>query len=489
MTAVARITAIDRFIKGCREDGIYDDLNACCVMAGWDSLAGALTPLKGAAPSNNGFDNTDYDRGGIGLKGNGSSKYLNSNRASNADGQSDHHAAVFVSSQTAAGGPGYERYFGAQNTALSPATSTNIYQTSTGYFAGFSRNNASGIEGTAIGVGIAGISRSSPSAFLMRIAGSTLPSGLVTSYTPSSLSAYVFCRNLNGAPASYTNARLAYYSIGSATDLALLDARVSTLMADLRAIEEAGFDRDAIAYIRAVEEADGAYLETSVKTAINNLVSGLKADSLWDAIGSSCLLCGPRTLAGALVPLRGDAPTAEGGWASGDYDRSTGMKGNGTSLYLNTGVNNSSFTPDDFHMACYVTEAGTAGETRWLAGAGLNQTGASEIFTAGNNYQYRNQSSNAGTSSGFADTLTGLMASSRYEDEFFDFRAGSLSSSSARVSQSLFSGIIHIFKTSQVAATSGFNGRLAYYSLGSQVDMGTLRTHLDAYVTAIGAAI
>jgi hypothetical protein len=92
-------------------------------------------------------------------------------------------------------------------------------------------------------------------------------------------------------------------------------------MADLRAIEEAGFDRDAIAYIRAVEEADGAYLETDVKVAINNLVSGLKADGLWDAIGSSCLLCGPRTLAGALVPLKGDAPTAYG-FVEGDFDRS-----------------------------------------------------------------------------------------------------------------------------------------------------------------------
>jgi hypothetical protein len=485
MTLKARITAIDRFIKGCREDGIYDDLNACCVMAGWDSLAGALTPLKGATPTNSGFIATDYDRGGIGIAGDGTS-YINSNRDNSDDGQDDQHLALFVAS------PSSDGKVLAGRGLFTDATT--IYRIGTyAYF-----RNRSGSSGARAGAGTSsgfyGSSRNDSSQFYVRAAESTGAAAIASTGVIGG-DIYIFTSNGYAPGSVNTDATLAFYSIGSslgsdpATGLAALDARVSTLMADLRAIEETGFDRDAIAYIRAVEEADGAYLETDVKIAVNNLVSGLKADDLWDAIGSSCLLCGPRTLAGALVPLRGDAPTAEGGWASGDYDRATGMKGNGTSLYLSTGVNNSSFTQDDFHMACYVTEAGTAGATRWLAGAGGNQTGASEIFTAGNNYQYRNQSSIAGTSSGFADTLTGLMASSRYEDEFFDFRAGSLSSSSARVSQSPYNDVFHIFKTSYFAATNGFNGRLAYYSLGSQVDMGTLRTHLDAYLTAIGAAV
>ena len=103
MTLKARIRAIDRFVKGLKEDNIYTDINACCVMAGWDSLAGALTPLKGTAPTNSGFLDADLDRG-IGLKGNGSTKYLNSNRAGNADGQNDRHVSVFLGDRGTAGG-------------------------------------------------------------------------------------------------------------------------------------------------------------------------------------------------------------------------------------------------------------------------------------------------------------------------------------------------------------------------------------------------
>ena len=34
----------------------------------------------------------------------------------------------------------------------------------------------------------------------------------------------------NGSTAAYTNARISFYSIGESLDLALLDARVTTLM-------------------------------------------------------------------------------------------------------------------------------------------------------------------------------------------------------------------------------------------------------------------
>ena len=350
MTLKARITAIDRFIKGCREDGIYDNLNACCVMAGWDSLAGALTPLKGAAPTNNGLSN--YDRG-IGITGDGSSKYLDSNRASNADGQDNAHMSAFISTfdtRFNTVSPGI--YLGAAKAGQASRFDIGPYASI------LYANNRCASQAVAganpSATGLIGTSRPSPSEYSVRCSGSDFPQE-VASVAPGTEDVFVLCRNSVGTPSSFSDATIAFYSIGSATDLAALDARVSTLMADLRAIEETGFDRDAIAYIRAVEEADGAYLETDVKIAVNNLVSGLKADGLWDAIGSSCLLCGPRTLAGALVPLRGAAPTAYGGWASGDYDRSTGMKGNGFSLYLDSNRAGNADAQDDRHWAIYLS--------------------------------------------------------------------------------------------------------------------------------------
>ena len=90
------------------------------------------------------------------------------------------------------------------------------------------------------------------------------------------------------------------------------------------------YDPDAAAYIAAVEAADGQALETGVKDAINAFVLGCKADGIWNAIKASCILAGARTLAGALVPLVGAAPSqvgAAGGW---NYTRKTGLAGNGT---------------------------------------------------------------------------------------------------------------------------------------------------------------
>jgi hypothetical protein len=69
-------------------------------------------------------------------------------------------------------------------------------------------------------------------------------------------------------------------------------------------------DSDAAAYIAAVEAADGQALETATRTAIDSFVKGCKNDGIWNAIKASCILAGARTLAGALVPLVGTAPTS-----------------------------------------------------------------------------------------------------------------------------------------------------------------------------------
>jgi hypothetical protein len=93
------------------------------------------------------------------------------------------------------------------------------------------------------------------------------------------------------------------------------------------------FDPDAKAYIAAVEVADGQALEPAIRTAYNNFILGCKSDGIWDAIKASCILAGARSLSGALVPLKGSAPT-NNNFVSGDYVRTTGLVGDGTTKYL-----------------------------------------------------------------------------------------------------------------------------------------------------------
>jgi hypothetical protein len=220
--------AIDDFVIGCKSDGIWAAIQSACILAGARTLAGALVPLKGTAPTNNNFVSGDYNRE-TGLVGNGSSKYLNSNRANNASGQNDFHAAVYVSTADSNNGNvNGGAYLGAQNTG--GRTTIGPYVGNM-YFA--NRSSANSVAGaTSAWVGLLGSSRSGSASFSRRGNGSTA-SITATSSTPTSQSIGLFAVIDSGSPSAYTDGRLAFYSIGSNLDLALLDSRVSTLIADL----------------------------------------------------------------------------------------------------------------------------------------------------------------------------------------------------------------------------------------------------------------
>jgi hypothetical protein len=262
-------------------------------------------------------------------------------------------------------------------------------------------------------------------------------------------------------------------------------------MADLRAIEEAGFDRDAIAYIRAVEAADGAYLETDVKTAINNLVSGLKADDLWDAIGSSCLLCGPRTLAGALVPLRGDAPTAEGGWASGDYDRATGLTGDPAArLYLDSNRAGTADGQNDRHRALYVTAAPSTAAHAYMGHTNYPTLPSQfdDIYNAGANSYIRPCNTGGAVSGTTASGLAGYSRTASASVDYIIF--ASVVTGLAFASTAPLPSNALVFGSNESGSPGRFtDATIAFYSIGSSLDLAKLDSHVTAYVTAIGAAV
>jgi hypothetical protein len=191
-------------------------------MAGARTMAGALVPLVRPAPTAFGSaGGWNYNRK-TGLAGNGIDNYLNSNRNNNADPQNSKHLSVWRSTQATVDGG----LLGSNGTL---SGDSHLY---TGFGLFIDRNNAS----TAADVPLAshpgaifyGNSRSTPAGFNVRISGTNYSNNIV-SQTPRSASLLVF------QTAGYTNARLAFYSIGEALDLALLDARVATLMAAIAA--------------------------------------------------------------------------------------------------------------------------------------------------------------------------------------------------------------------------------------------------------------
>jgi hypothetical protein len=269
-------------------------------------------------------------------------------------------------------------------------------------------------------------------------------------------------------------------------------------------VPRATFDPDAAAYLRAVEAADGQALETPVKRAVDDFFKGCKADpsgipgrSNWDAIKASCILCGARTLAGALVPLAGTAPTnVADGFVAGDYTRggaTPGLKGDGTS-HLNSGRANDDDPQDDNHNAAFITQTSTvSGLPRAIM--------ASRDFVTGRNYMDEAPTSNVFRASSrnqsavvSASVITNgsLVGHSRVNASNISVRLNNATTVSALSSEAADSDNIFVFARLNASTGSAENFsdcRLAFYSIGEYLNLESLDARVTDLVTAIGAAV
>jgi hypothetical protein len=217
--------AITDFVVGCKADGIWDAIKASCILMGARTLSGALTPLKGGAPTNvnNNFVSGDYNRK-TGLIGNGTSKFLNSNRASDADPQDNVHAVVWASTAQVGGGGG--AYLGAGG--FNVTGSINVGADSNGAFFRARTSVVDGSLGAVGATGLVGVSRNNASTYNW-ISGASSNTISRASQASLSITTYIFARNVNNAIQFPTDGRLAFYSIGESLNLSLLSSRVSTL--------------------------------------------------------------------------------------------------------------------------------------------------------------------------------------------------------------------------------------------------------------------
>ena len=217
------VDAYDAFIRGCKSDGTWTAIKASCIMAGWDGLAGALTPLVGTAPTNNNFVAGDYNRE-TGLVGDGSTKYLDSNRPSNADPQNSHHLSIYAS--TAPTSAAIVEIGAVNGTEVSQIGRVGS-QTEMIILSRRLNSSVPRVNVDISNLGFRGVSRPSSTTINARAASSNFvlsESSLATGANTTN----IFRRGGDGF--SPSNGRYAFYSIGESLDLALLDARVTTLI-------------------------------------------------------------------------------------------------------------------------------------------------------------------------------------------------------------------------------------------------------------------
>jgi hypothetical protein len=241
------------------------------------------------------------------------------------------------------------------------------------------------------------------------------------------------------------------------------------------------FDTDALAYIAAVESADTQSLEAGVKVAYNDFIVGCKDDGIWDAIKASCILAGARTLDGCLVPLKGTAPTNNGPFVSGDYNRETGLVGNGSTKYLDSNRNNNADPQNSKHLSVWRSTASSV--DGGLIGSAVG-TGHSHLYTGFSNFIER--CNGIGAHQVPLTTHPGAVfyGISRSDSSKFSVRIGGTNYLPVLASEAPASQLIRVF---EMAGRT--NARLAFYSIGESLDLALLDTRVTALMTAIGAAI
>lgn len=240
-------------------------------------------------------------------------------------------------------------------------------------------------------------------------------------------------------------------------------------------------DPDALAYIAAVEAADGQGLETATRQAINDFVVDCKADGIWNAIKASCILAGARTLSGALVPLVGAAPT-NFNFVAGDYDRKAGLVGNGSTKYLGSNRNNNADPQNSKHIAVYATIKGFISDRNaGYIGAGILGT---SIFASGASQTLVFAGINGGTTFDPINVVPGFIGANRSASNNLQCRGGGATFSNTTASTAPANASIDVFRQSDYS-----NARLAFYSIGESLDLALLDARVTDLINAFGAAI
>jgi hypothetical protein len=249
-------------------------------------------------------------------------------------------------------------------------------------------------------------------------------------------------------------------------------------------------DNDANAYLLAVESADGQQLESGVISAVEAFITGCKSDSIWTALKASCILAGARTLSGALVPLVGTAPT-NSNFVSGDYNRETGLIGDGTTKCLNSNRLNNADPQNSKHLSVYASQVSPTAQ-RNAIGVGVTSSNGSVIQLLSST-SYRNRVNSAiVTQSVTATSTPGFVGVSRANSTNFIFRQAinnytSTAGSTAGVNSSTF---VFAGSSGSIPTPIGFSAnRMSFYSIGENLDLALLDTRVSNLMTALAAAI
>jgi hypothetical protein len=243
------------------------------------------------------------------------------------------------------------------------------------------------------------------------------------------------------------------------------------------------YDRDALAYIRKVEEADNQALEVGVKRALNDFVTGLKTDNLWNSIDAACIMMGARTLLGCLIPLKGPSPTSYN-FISSDYNRTTGLRAVSRNEYLDTNILDDTLTPNNIHIGVYFSER-FAAEALITARNTTTPNGTVQIYnTSGPSIISLNRST---TGASVGGTAPSFIVSSRTSSSNFQTITQNRTTANFNFgSQNVDTDVnFEIFRRFASGIYTYSSHRISYYTIGKGISTSSNFSNLLNYESRV----
>lgn len=230
-------------------------------------------------------------------------------------------------------------------------------------------------------------------------------------------------------------------------------------------------------------DAAGDTTYTAYKQPLANYIDGLIAASMWDGLASAASFIGVG-IEGIVVPLRSDMPAiTNNNFVNADLSQTDGLKGDGSTKYLLTGV--SSYTDvlqDDTSVSAYVTADRESSVGRYVqAGAGSGR-----LSIIGNSTGGRARTNNSTLSTlGTGTSVPALVGWSRDSASDFDYLAFGQSGTIAVASTADTPASIAIFADSTGASATA--ARIATYHIGESLNLASLEALQDTLISEIAA--
>jgi hypothetical protein len=171
----------------------------------------------------------------------------------------------------------------------------------------------------------------------------------------------------------------------------------------------------------------------------------------------------------------------------GDYNRKTGLVGDGSTKYLDSNRNNNADPQDSKHLFSYFTQVVTTGAYKISMGSGQSP-GDSLLGYRWDGFDRLRYKINNSTISGENGTLSpGAFGASRLNSSQISIRRNGGSNSFNISSVTPTNATIQLFRATNINLYAAH--RLAFYSIGESLNLALLDARVTTLVNAIDAAI